>query len=210
MVAWIPRRWALKATACAWLPALAATTPRLRSSAVSSANLLAAPRSLNEPVRCRFSSLKWICAAQSSLNGSERGHGVTATMPRMRSRAASTSCKVSMARQGDRAGPSGQAVMWDEGVSAMGCASSRKDSVWRLGVRMAGKASVRVVDRLAVVDETQADRQTIEIYELVTRKVRVGRVPLLFKALAAEQALGPCWNAMTPASRARASRPPGD
>ena len=53
---------------------------------------------------------------------------------------------------------------------------------------MAGKASGKAVDRLAVVDETQADRQTIEVYELVTRKVRVGRVPLLFKALAAEKA----------------------
>jgi Halocarboxylic acid dehydrogenase DehI len=69
---------------------------------------------------------------------------------------------------------------------------------------MAGKASVRVVDRLAVIDETMADRQTIEIYELVTRKARVGRVPLLFKALAAEKALGPCWNALRPAIRVRA------
>src|SRR5947199_8866395 len=69
---------------------------------------------------------------------------------------------------------------------------------------MPGKASVRAVDRLAVVDETQADRQTIEIYELVTRKVRVGRVPLLFKALAAEKALGPCWAALRPAIRVRA------
>src|SRR2546422_7219523 len=50
-----------------------------------------------------------------------------------------------------------QVVMWDEGASAMGCGSNRKDSVWRLGVRMAGKASVRVVDRLPVVDETRAE-----------------------------------------------------
>src|SRR5437016_4894101 len=125
-------------------------------------------------------------------------------MPLMRSRAARTSCRVSIARQGDRAGPPGQVVMWDEGASAMGCGSTREDSVWRLGVRMAGKASVRVVDRLAVVYETRADRQTIEIYELVTRKVRVGRVPLLFKALAAEKALGPCWTALRPAIRVRA------
>jgi hypothetical protein len=73
-----------------------------------------------------------------------------------------------------------------------------------LGVRMPGKASGRTVDRLAVVDETQADRQTIEIYELVTRKVRVGRVPLLFKALAAEKALVPCWTALRPVIRVRA------
>src|SRR3989475_12448507 len=69
---------------------------------------------------------------------------------------------------------------------------------------MAGKASGKTVERLVVVDETQADRQTIEIYELVTRKVRVGRVPLLFKALAAEKALVPCWNALRPAIRVRA------
>jgi len=74
----------------------------------------------------------------------------------------------------------------------------------RLGVRMAGKSSGRAAERLAVVDETQADRATIEAYELITRKMRVGRVPLLFKALAAEQALLPCWNAMRPAIRVRA------
>jgi len=69
---------------------------------------------------------------------------------------------------------------------------------------MPGKASRKAVDRLAVIDETEADRQTIEIYELVTRKMRVGRVPLLFKALAAEKALMPCWQALRPAIRVRA------
>ena len=69
---------------------------------------------------------------------------------------------------------------------------------------MAAKAGGKTNDRLAVVDETQADRQTIEIYELVTRKMRVGRVPLLFKALAAEKALLPCWGALRPAIRVRA------
>src|SRR5206468_12567625 len=92
----------------------------------------------------------------------------------------------------------------DEDACDVGCVNQRNDSVWRLGVRMAGKASGKAVDRLAVVDETQADRQTIEVYELVTRKVRVGRVPLLFKALAAEKALMPCWAALRPAIRVRA------
>src|SRR5260370_22228046 len=69
---------------------------------------------------------------------------------------------------------------------------------------MASKASGKAVDRLAVVDETQANRQTIEIYELVTRKMRIGRVPLFFKALAAEKALIPCWQAIRPAIRVRA------
>ena len=69
---------------------------------------------------------------------------------------------------------------------------------------MAVKSSGKAAERLALVDETQADRQTIEVYELITRKIRVGRVPLLFKALAAERALFPCWQAIRPAIRVRA------
>jgi len=74
----------------------------------------------------------------------------------------------------------------------------------RLGVRMAARSNGKAGERLALVDETQADRQTIEIYELVTRKMRIGRVPLIFKALAAEKALVPCWQALRPAIRVRA------
>src|SRR3954465_5035996 len=69
---------------------------------------------------------------------------------------------------------------------------------------MAVKANGRALERLAVVDETQADRQTIEIYELVTRKMRIGRVPLLYKALAAEKALQASWQALRPVIRVRA------
>ena len=69
-----------------------------------------------------------------------------------------------------------------------------------MGVKASGKAS----ERIGLVDETQADRQTIEIYELATRKVRIGRVPLLLRALAAEKALLPCWQALRPAIRVRA------
>jgi len=63
-----------------------------------------------------------------------------------------------------------------------------------------GKAGERIV----LVDETQADRPTIEAYELITRKLRVPRVPLLFRALAGEKALLPCWKALRPAVRLRA------
>ncbi len=69
---------------------------------------------------------------------------------------------------------------------------------------MAAKVRFKAGERLVALDETQADRQTIEIYELITRKLRVGRVPLLFKALAAERALSACWAAMRPAIRVRA------
>jgi hypothetical protein len=69
---------------------------------------------------------------------------------------------------------------------------------------MAGKMNSKATERLLLVDETQADRQTIEVYELITRKMRVSRVPLLYKALAAEKALLPCWAALRPAIRVRA------
>src|SRR6202022_1339473 len=65
---------------------------------VSSASLLAAPRSLNDPVRCSISSLKWTCAPQSSVKLSEMGHGVSEMSERMRSRAAWTSARVTMRR----------------------------------------------------------------------------------------------------------------
>src|SRR5258708_1359209 len=73
-----------------------------------------------------------------------------------------------------------------------------------LGVPMGAKVAGKAGERLLLVDETQADRQTIEVYELATRKVRIGRVPLLFRALAAQKALLPCWNALRPAIRVRA------
>ena len=57
IVALIPASRAAQATAWPWLPALAATTPARRSRPESVAILLTAPRTLNEPVRCRFSAL---------------------------------------------------------------------------------------------------------------------------------------------------------
>src|SRR5438552_12973527 len=69
-----------------------------------------------------------------------------------------------------------------------------------------GKAGERIV----LVDETQADRQTIEAYELITRKMRVPRVPLFFRALAGEKALVACFQALRPAIRLRAFEEAGD
>jgi hypothetical protein len=69
---------------------------------------------------------------------------------------------------------------------------------------MAGKVTVKSTEKLALLDETQADRHTIEAYELITRKMRIGRVPLLFRALAAEKALLPCWPLLRAAVRTRA------
>ena len=69
---------------------------------------------------------------------------------------------------------------------------------------MAGKHSSKASERIPLVDETQADRHTVEVYELITRMMRIGRVPLLFRALAAEKALLPGFAAIRPAVRTRA------
>ncbi len=57
IVALTPASRAAHATAWPWLPALAATTPARFSSSESVLILLTAPRTLNEPVRWRFSAL---------------------------------------------------------------------------------------------------------------------------------------------------------
>ena len=65
---------------------------------------------------------------------------------------------------------------------------------------MAGRtANGKAGERIVLVDETQAGRHVIEAYELITRKLRVPRVPLFFRALAGEKALLPCWQALRPA-----------
>jgi hypothetical protein len=73
------------------------------------------------------------------------------------------------------------------------------------GEGMAGRTvNGKAGERLVLVDETTADRLTIEAYELITRKLRVPRVPVFFRALAGEKALLPCWQALRPAVRLRA------
>jgi hypothetical protein len=58
MVASTPISRAAQATACPWLPALAATTPAARSASLSVAMRFTAPRILKAPVRWRFSALR--------------------------------------------------------------------------------------------------------------------------------------------------------
>src|SRR5712692_7301235 len=91
IVAAIPASRAAQATACPWLPALAATTPPARSASPSVEILLKAPRILNEPVRCRFSALSATSRPASRENVSERKTGVTRATPSRQARAASMS-----------------------------------------------------------------------------------------------------------------------
>jgi hypothetical protein len=53
-----PSRPAASATPWAWLPALAATTPRARSSGDSREIRVYAPRTLYDPARCWFSHFR--------------------------------------------------------------------------------------------------------------------------------------------------------
>ena len=57
IVALMPRCLHVAATPCAWLPALAVTTPFFFACAMFSRMQFEAPRILKLPVRCRFSHL---------------------------------------------------------------------------------------------------------------------------------------------------------
>src|SRR3970040_2679349 len=84
-----PTRFAWYARAWAMFPALHVYTPAERRAGWRSSTALPAPRPLNEPVGCRFSSFRWIAAGASSTRRGTRG--VRRTVPRIRPRAPSTS-----------------------------------------------------------------------------------------------------------------------
>src|SRR5436305_3814234 len=86
-----PSSRAAHATACPWLPALAATTPAARCSGSRLESLTYAPRTLNEPVRCRFSALRSTGRPASRDSVSDGKTGVTRATPSSRSRARSIS-----------------------------------------------------------------------------------------------------------------------
>src|SRR3954452_644753 len=93
-IALVPSRSAASATPCAWLPALAATTPAARSAGVSREIRTYAPRILNDPARWRFSHLSATGPPTRSDSGRDVSTGVSrATSPRS-SRAASMSARV--------------------------------------------------------------------------------------------------------------------
>src|SRR5512133_4339744 len=93
-----PSSRAAHATAWPWLPALAATTPAARSSGVSVDSLLTAPRTLNEPVRCRFSAFSSTLRPTRRENVSERKIGVSSAIPKSRCRASWMSASVGAVR----------------------------------------------------------------------------------------------------------------
>ena len=82
-----PKWRAANAMACAWLPALPATTPDCAASP-SEVSLFIAPRILNEPVRCKFSAFKTTLPPKRSDKVSDSVMGVRFTTPAPASRAA--------------------------------------------------------------------------------------------------------------------------
>src|SRR5438445_11506189 len=80
---------ACQASAWAMFPALQVYTPRFFASGPARAIALLAPRTLKEPVGCRFSSFRKISAGASSTF--KRTSGVRKTVPLIRSLASSIS-----------------------------------------------------------------------------------------------------------------------
>src|SRR4051794_4527597 len=93
-VAWIPGSRAAQATAWPWLPSVAATAPSPRSTAVSEASVLNAPRTSNQPVRWRSSAFSRTSQPVSRDSVAEPYTGVTRARSPIRSRAASMSAIV--------------------------------------------------------------------------------------------------------------------
>src|SRR5215204_2443828 len=96
MVAAMPCCCAASATPCAWLPAEAATTPRARSSSESRAIRTAEPRTLNEPVRWRFSHLRCTGTPASAESHRDSTIGVRTATESTSGRAASMSARVTV------------------------------------------------------------------------------------------------------------------
>jgi hypothetical protein len=94
-----PRSEDASATPCAWLPALAATTPAARSSGSRPAIRTYAPRSLNEPVRWRFSHLRWTGAPTSRDRCLLPSIAVIRATPESIFRAPRTSSRVTVGRE---------------------------------------------------------------------------------------------------------------
>src|SRR5579884_1457067 len=94
IVAAAPTDRAAHATAWPWLPALAATTPAARERSSSCAILLYAPRTLNEPVSCRFSAFRKTSRPARRVNVWEWCTGVVRATPPSRARADSMSASV--------------------------------------------------------------------------------------------------------------------
>src|SRR5205814_1292911 len=80
-----PSSRAIQATPWPMFPAVAVTTPACSLSSGIWSTALLAPRSLNEPIGCRFSSFRWISRSPSCRS---RTSGVRRTRPARRSRAA--------------------------------------------------------------------------------------------------------------------------
>src|SRR4051794_6438067 len=98
----MPSSRAWRATACAWLPALTATTPAARSASVRWRSLLRAPRSLNDATNWRFSNLTTTVQPRTSDNVCDTALGVRTTESAIADAAASTSASVSIEDVRDR------------------------------------------------------------------------------------------------------------
>ena len=89
-----PRVRAAAASACAWLPAEAPTTPAAQPSSPRAVSFAPAPRTLKEPVRCRFSAFSATMPPARSENVRVERTGVRRAVVATPGRAARTSSAV--------------------------------------------------------------------------------------------------------------------
>ena len=134
----MPSICAASATPCAWLPALAATTPRAFSSSGIRDRRVYAPRILNEPARCRFSHLRTTGAPATSDIARNGCTGVRVTTPSSSRAAARTSSRVTRSISG---GVTTGALLRRSAVARLGGGRARS------GAGVAGRRGLRAVLR---------------------------------------------------------------
>src|SRR4051794_18912988 len=160
----MPYSRAAAATAWAWLPAEAHTTPRARPSGPSAASFAAAPRTLKEPLRWRFSAFRATTPPARSEIVREDSTGVRRASASTAGRAASTSSAVTSERAGEAIGSVRQRedrVHLDLGAERQRCDADRR-ARGRFGWEV---APVRLVDVAEDRDVGDVDRHAHGVLE---------------------------------------------
>src|SRR4051812_40338657 len=153
-----PRTRAAWASAHAWLPALPAVTPRAQPSP-RAASLFSAPRTLNDPVRWRFSALSATAAPVRSLSVSDGSTGVSFATSATAARARATASAVTVC--GRSAVATASVGQRDDGVDLdLGAERQRRDAERGPGRRViAEERAVGLVDLGEAPEVDEEDRE---------------------------------------------------
>src|SRR4051812_20461062 len=165
-----PRTRAACARAHAWLPALPAVTPRAQPSP-SAASLFSAPRTLNDPVRWRFSALSATDAPVRSPSVSDGSTGVRLATSATAARARATASAVTVC--GRSAVATASVGQRDDGVDLdLGAERERRDADRGPGRR--GGARERAGGPVDPREAPQGDEEDREVERVGPRRARGG------------------------------------